>query len=112
MTSELMEQVLTRGTAASARSLGFKLPGGGKTGTTNDYKDAWFVGYSQAVTCGVWMGCDKPETIMDAAYGAKLSLPVWVDVMKKTVALDYKADPPPEMPLTRVKLCRTSSLLA
>ena len=47
MTSELMEQVLTRGTAASARSLGFKLPAAGKTGTTNDYKDAWFVGYTR-----------------------------------------------------------------
>ncbi len=113
MASRLLGHVLNEGTAAAARSeYGWKLPGGGKTGTTNDYKDAWFVGYSQAVTCGVWMGCDKPETIMDAAYGAKLSLPVWVDVMKKTVALDYKADPPPDMPLTRVKLCRTSSLLA
>src|SRR5213075_3243094 len=46
MTSEVMEDVLTKGTAASARSLGFKLPAAGKTGTTNDYKDAWFVGYT------------------------------------------------------------------
>src|SRR5213075_3218051 len=46
MTSQLMEEVLTRGTAAAARSLGFKLPAAGKTGTTNDYKDAWFVGYT------------------------------------------------------------------
>src|SRR6266702_2125020 len=45
MTSQVMEEVLTRGTAASARSLGFKLPAAGKTGTTNDYKDAWFMGY-------------------------------------------------------------------
>src|SRR3954453_11570560 len=52
MTSELMEQVLTRGTAATSRSLGFKLPAAGKTGTTNDYKDAWFVGYTSTVTCG------------------------------------------------------------
>jgi penicillin-binding protein 1A len=50
MTSELMEEVLTHGTAASARSLGFKLPAAGKTGTTNDYKDAWFLGYTSALT--------------------------------------------------------------
>lgn len=113
MASRLLTHVLNEGTASAARTeYGWKLPGGGKTGTTNDYKDAWFVGYSQAVTCGVWMGCDKPETIMDAAYGAKLSLPVWVDVMKKAQALKYVADLPPEIPLSRVKLCRTSSLLA
>ena len=113
MADRLLSHVLNEGTAAAARTeYGWKLPGGGKTGTTNDYKDAWFVGYSQAVTCGVWMGCDKPETIMDAAYGAKLSLPVWVDVMKKAQALSYVADPPPPMPLTRIKLCRNSSLLA
>jgi penicillin-binding protein 1A len=113
MADRLLSHVLNEGTAAAARTeYGWKLPGGGKTGTTNDYKDAWFVGYSQAVTCGVWMGCDKPETIMDAAYGAKLSLPVWVDVMKKAQALNYVADPPPPMPLTRIKLCRNSSLLA
>src|SRR5437763_4092895 len=56
MTSQLMEEVLTRGTAAAARSLGFKLPAAGKTGTTNDYKDAWFVGYTSTMTCGVWVG--------------------------------------------------------
>src|SRR6059058_4168705 len=53
MTSRLMEEVLTEGTAASARSLGFKLPAAGKTGTTNDYKDAWFLGYTSTLTCGV-----------------------------------------------------------
>ena len=113
MANRLLGHVLNEGTASAARTeFGWKLPGGGKTGTTNDYKDAWFIGYSQAVTCGVWMGCDKPETIMDAAYGAKLSLPIWVDVMKKGLELNYVAEPPPDMPLTKVKLCRNSSLLA
>src|ERR1700736_5991500 len=83
MTSELMEQVLTRGTAASARSLGFKLPAAGKTGTTNDYKDAWFVGYTLTLACGVWVGFDQPVTIIPHGYGAALALPVWVQVMNK-----------------------------
>lgn len=113
LTTRLLGLVMEHGTAASARSeYGWKIPGGGKTGTTNDYKDAWFCGFSQNVTCGVWMGCDKPETIMDEAYGGKLSLPVWCDVMKKAEALGYMTDPPVTMPLTHVTLCRTSSLLA
>ena len=53
MTTELMEEVLTHGTAASARSLGFKLPAAGRTGTTNDFKDAWFVGFASSMACGV-----------------------------------------------------------
>src|SRR5438128_5009710 len=77
MTSRVMEEVLTEGTAASARSLGFKLPAAGKTGTTNDYKDAWFVGYTSTLTCGVWVGFDQHATIVDRGYGAALALPVW-----------------------------------
>src|SRR2546430_13822473 len=69
MTSQLMEQLLTAGTAASARSLGFKLPAAGKTGTTNDYKDAWFIGYTTALTCGVWVGFDQPVTIIPHEIG-------------------------------------------
>src|SRR5881398_3868301 len=83
MTSRLMEEVLTEGTAASARSLGFKLPAAGKTGTTNDYKDAWFLGYTSTLTCGVWVGFDQPTTIIPHGYGAALALPVWVQVMNK-----------------------------
>src|SRR5881398_1631834 len=83
MTSRLMQEVLTQGTAASARSLGFKLPAAGKTGTTNDYKDAWFVGYTTTLTCGVWVGFDQPTTIIPHGYGAALALPVWVQVMNK-----------------------------
>ena len=86
-----MEEVLTRGTAASARSLGFKLPAAGKTGTTNDYKDAWFVGYTSSITCGVWVGFDQPTTIIPHGYGAALALPVWTQVMNKA-AQRYPAE--------------------
>ncbi|MFZ3376664.1 MAG: PBP1A family penicillin-binding protein, partial [Chthoniobacterales bacterium] len=92
MTSQLMEEVLTRGTAASARSLGFKLPAAGKTGTTNDYKDAWFMGYTSTLTCGVWVGFDQPVTIIPHGYGAALALPVWTQVMNKA-AQRYPAEP-------------------
>ena len=112
MTSELMEQVLVSGTAASAKSLGFKLPAAGKTGTTNDYKDAWFVGYTNAITCGVWVGFDQPQTIMAHGYGAALALPVWTQVMTKA-AQRYPAQPlQATMPLVRATVCSISNHLA
>ncbi len=83
MTTELLEEVMTRGTAASASSLGFKLPAAGKTGTTNDFKDAWFIGFTSSITCGVWVGFDQPVTIIPHGYGSALALPVWTEVMLK-----------------------------
>ena len=112
MTSQLMEEVLIRGTAASSRSLGFKLPAAGKTGTTNDYKDAWFIGYTSALTCGVWVGFDQPRTIVSRGYGAALALPVWVQVMNKA-ALRYPPEQlKPTMPLARAVVCSFSNQLA
>lgn len=110
----ILAQVLDRGTGAAVRSEhGFKEPGGGKTGTTNDYKDAWFAGYTDRVTCGVWVGLDKPQTIIEGGYGGTLSLPIWADVMKKAVELGYKTEVPKVLlPLTSVSLCRVSSQLA
>jgi len=111
---QMLGQVLDRGTAASLRSeYGFKEPGGGKTGTTNDYKDAWFSGYTDRVSCSVWVGLDRPQTIVDEGYGGKLSLPIYADVMKKAVTLGYKTEVPKvQLPLSRVTLCRVSSQLA
>ena len=112
MTSQLMEDVLTRGTAASARSLGFTLPAAGKTGTTNDYKDAWFLGYTSTLTCGVWVGFDQPTTIISHGYGAALALPVWTQVMNKA-AQHYPAQPlQPTMPIQRAMVCSISNQLA
>ena len=112
MTSEVMEDVLTKGTAASARSLGFKLPAAGKTGTTNDYKDAWFLGYTSTLTCGVWVGFDQPTTIVSHGYGAALALPVWTQVMNKA-SRHYPAEPlQPKMPIQRATVCSISNQLA
>ncbi|MDB6004130.1 MAG: transglycosylase [Prosthecobacter sp.] len=110
----ILAQVLDRGTAASLRhEYGFKEPGGGKTGTTNDYKDAWFAGYTDRVSCGIWVGLDKPATIVEGGYGGTLALPIWADVMKKALALGYKTEVPKvTLPLSRVTLCRISSQLA
>ncbi len=112
MASELMEQVLTRGTAASARSLGFKLPAAGKTGTTNDYRDAWFLGYSTTLTCGVWVGFDQPTTIISRGYGAALALPIWVQVMNKAAQRYPPQEFQPAMPIQHAMVCSLSNHLA
>src|SRR6266568_2340354 len=112
MTSQLMEEVLTRGTAASARSLGFKLPAAGKTGTTNDYKDAWFLGYTSTLTCGVWVGFDQPATIIPHGYGAALALPVWTQVMNKAAERYPAQQLQPTVPIQRATVCSISNQLA
>src|SRR5256884_3052035 len=112
MTSQLMEEVLTQGTAASARSLGFSLPAAGKTGTTNDYKDAWFLGYTSTLTSGVWVGFDQPATIIPHGYGAALALPVWTQVMNKAVDRYPAQELRPTMPIQRATVCSISNQLA
>ena len=112
MTSQLMEEVLTRGTAATARSLGFKLPAAGKTGTTNDYKDAWFIGYTTTLTCGVWVGFDQPVTIIPHGYGAALALPIWVQVMNKAAQNYPPSDLQPNIPMQHALVCSLSNHLA
>ena len=109
MTSRLMEDVLTSGTAASARSLGFKLPAAGKTGTTNDFKDAWFVGYTTSITCGVWVGFDQPVTIIPHGYGAALALPVWTQVMNKAAQRYPAKEFQPTVQLQHATVCSISN---
>jgi 1A family penicillin-binding protein len=83
MTS-MLRDVIERGTGAPARALGVHGAVAGKTGTTDDYRDAWFVGYSTAVVVGVWVGFDQPAAIGREAYGARVALPIWADFMKRT----------------------------
>ncbi len=89
--TNVMEGVIEHGTAAAARTLGWTRPAAGKTGTTNDYKDAWFVGYTASLTCGVWVGFDHPQQIAPRGYGAALALPIWVSAMNAAPAQRYPA---------------------
>jgi len=93
MTTGILQQVMKSGTAAKAGALGWKKPGAGKTGTTNKFFDAWFVGFTSSMTCGVWVGLDQPDTIMEKGYGAALALPIWVDVMEQVPEKQYPAGP-------------------
>ena len=89
--TSVLTKVLDRGTAAAARSAGFKKPAAGKTGTTDDYKDAWFIGFTTSLTAGVWVGFDKPQRTVAQGYGATMALPVWVEVMNAATEQRYPA---------------------
>jgi penicillin-binding protein 1A len=80
-TSIVLRETMTRGTGAVAKAFGYKGKAAGKTGTTNDYRDAWFIGFDARTTCGVWVGFDQPRQIVDRGYGATLALPIWVKIM-------------------------------
>jgi penicillin-binding protein 1A len=80
--TEMLADVIDHGTAYKARQLGFKLPAAGKTGTTNDYKDAWFVGYTPRLVTGVWVGFDQPQTIMGGGYAGEVAVPLWARFMR------------------------------
>ena len=104
MTSMLREVVL-HGTAGKAGAT-LKHPLAGKTGTTNDFTDAWFVGFSPSITCGVWIGYDEKKTLGPKESGAMAALPMWIDFMKVAIQGHPNEDfaPPPDMPRVANKL--------
>ncbi|WP_263368197.1 penicillin-binding protein 1A [Edaphobacter bradus] len=82
---QLLEAVVQHGTAASAGAQ-LKHPLGGKTGTTNDFTDAWFLGFSPSVTCGTWIGFDDRRSLGEKETGARAALPMWIDFMRAAIA--------------------------
>jgi penicillin-binding protein 1A len=79
----LLEGVTQHGTGAAAAQL--KHPLGGKTGTTSDFTDAWFLGFSPSITCGVWVGYDSRESLGEKETGAVAALPIWMNFMKVAI---------------------------
>ncbi len=88
-----LKAVLRYGTGASAGRLGLDFPAAGKTGTTQDYKDAYFIGYTPAIVCGVWVGFDQPESL--GLTGAQAALPAWVQFMQDAAPADPEDFPEP-----------------
>jgi len=99
MTSMLREVVL-HGTAVAAAKMPF--PIAGKTGTTNDFTDAWFVGFSPTMTCGVWIGFDEKKSLGAKETGAHAALPIWMNFMTSAMAGRDAGQfqPPPDLPIT------------
>ena len=105
----LMRDVLDRGTGSAARLRGVTFPSGGKTGTTNDGQDAWFVGFTSSLVVGVWVGLDDPAPLPNAS-GARYALPIWADFMTRAArVIPARAFSPPSS-LREVPLCSVSYL--
>jgi penicillin-binding protein 2D len=110
--SSMMSDVMNHGTGIRARADGFKLPAAGTTGTTDDYGDAWFIGYTPHLITGVWFGYDAKRKIMNRGFAATVAVPAWAQFMIKATA-GQKPDWF-EMPsdVEKVRVCRISGLRA
>ena len=92
----MLREVVLHGTGIAASTL--KYPLAGKTGTTNNFTDAWFVGFSPSITCGVWVGYDEKKFLGARETGARAALPIWMDFMKAALAGKDPGEfqPPPD----------------
>jgi membrane carboxypeptidase/penicillin-binding protein len=110
--SSMLADVMNRGTGTRARAEGFKAPAAGKTGTTDDYSDAWFVGYTPSIVAGVWIGHDEKKKIMNRGFAGTVAVPAWASFMKKVT--DAKSTAWFDMPsdIQRVSVCRKSGMRA
>lgn len=111
LVANMLADVIAGGTGWRARASGFLLPAAGKTGTTNDYKDVWFVGFTPRVAAGVWIGFDQPKPIIANGYAGDLAVPLWAAIMKHATA----GHPPEWLPrpagVEAVSVCRLSGQL-
>jgi len=110
--SDMLTDVINAGTASQARRLGFVLPAAGKTGTTNDFNDAWFVGYTPRLVVGVWVGFDAPRTIAPNAFAASVAVPLWTRFMSAATRHDAPQWFAPPAGVVAADICPASGKLA
>jgi 1A family penicillin-binding protein len=111
-TAEMLADVINSGSGYAVRRAGFTQPAGGKTGTTDDFKDAWFAGFTPELVATVWLGFDDPKTIVREGFGGDLAAPIWGRMMQLTAKSrggGWLAPPPG---LVSAKICKLSGLLA
>ena len=109
--TSMLADVINFGTAWKARREGFLLPAAGKTGTTNEYHDAWFIGFTPKLATGVWLGFDQPRTILANGYAGDLAVPLWARFMKEATKGDKPAWYSPPRGVVGVNVCRVSGRL-
>ena len=109
--SSMLSDVVNAGTAYRARQSGFTLPAAGKTGTTNEYVDAWFVGFTPHLVTGVWLGFDQPKTIIRNGYAGDLAVPIWGSFMKIATNGDKPDWPARPSNIMALNVCRVSGLI-
>lgn len=110
--TSMLGSVLEDGTGRAARRRGFRLPAGGKTGTTDDYTDGWFVGFTPEIITGVWVGYDDYQPIGERMEGARVALPIWtafmIEATRHAAALDFQVPPT----IVTATVCSESGMLA
>jgi penicillin-binding protein 1A len=109
--SSMLADVVNFGTAWKARHVGFRLPAAGKTGTTNDYLDAWFIGFTPKLAAGVWIGFDQPRTIVPNGYAGDIAVPMWGRFMKAATKGDKPVWFSPPRGIIGTNVCRISGRL-
>ena len=107
----MLADVIDAGTANRARAVGFTLPAAGKTGTTNEFVDAWFVGFTPSLVAGVWVGFDTPRTIVKNGFAGQLAVPMWARFMKAATKNHTPARFKPPHDVVAVDVCRLSGSL-
>lgn len=112
VTTQMMKDVMTYGTAKSLKRFSRERPSAGKTGTTNDYKDAWFIGYTPQVITGVWVGYDKPRSGGKGFTGGAAAAPIWERFMRRAVASRPVADFPMPVGVVSVAIDPATGSLA
>ena len=111
MTS-MLRSVMDHGTGFPARARGFTLPAAGKTGTMDEYRDAWFVGFIPSLVCGTWVGYDDKKVIGPGMTGARAALPIWTDVMIGATRGRPVEDFPEPAGTTSRQVCAETGMLA
>ena len=110
--ASMLKDVVNHGTGYSARQSGFALPAGGKTGSTDDHADAWFIGFTPHLAAGVWVGFDQPQQIMRRGFASVVAVPAWAGFMKAATTgnkPDWLAQP---TGISHIRRCRASGGLA
>ncbi|HDT15425.1 MAG TPA: PBP1A family penicillin-binding protein, partial [Firmicutes bacterium] len=107
----MLENVINRGTGRRVRNMGFQGPAAGKTGTTNEFTDAWFIGYTPDLVVGVWVGFDSKDTMGKSIVGGSAAAPIWTDFMLQAFEKSEGHFPVPDSIIYK-KICLQSGFLA
>jgi len=110
--SSMLADVVDHGTGYTARQSGFRLPAAGKTGTTDDHNDAWFVGFTPHLAAGVWVGFDRPQEIMRRGFASVVAVPAWAGFMKAATSGSEAEWLERPAGITHIRRCRASGELA
>jgi penicillin-binding protein 1A len=110
--ASMLSDVVNHGTGYTARQAGFTLPAGGKTGTTDDHSDAWFIGFTPRLAAGVWVGFDRPQPIGRRAFASVVAVPAWARFMKQATSGSKAEWITPPTGIIHIRRCRESGGLA